>query len=104
MLLGRVEQSAVIDQLLSNARSCLSEAIVIKGEVGIGKSALLGCADQLASGMQVLRIGGVESEAEIAFGALHLLSQARRPHMPLTGASELCHGLRRCSGSCRRTT
>jgi DNA-binding CsgD family transcriptional regulator len=46
---------------------------VIKGETGIGKSALLGYAAHLASDMRVLRISGVESEAEIAFGALHLL-------------------------------
>ena len=73
MLLGRAQESAVIDQLLSNARSSGSGAIVIKGEAGIGKSALLDYAAQLASGMRVLRVSGVESEAEIAFGALHLL-------------------------------
>jgi hypothetical protein len=104
VLLGCTEESAVIDQLLSNARSGLSGAIVIEGEAGIGKSALMGSAAQVASGMRVLRISGVESEAEIAFGVLHLLSHARRPHMPLTGASEPHHGLTRCSGSCLRTT
>jgi len=73
VLLGRAHESAVIDQLLLNARSGGSGAIVIKGEAGIGKSALLGYAAHLASDMRVLRISGVESEAEIAFGALHLL-------------------------------
>jgi predicted ATP-dependent serine protease len=73
VLLGRAQESAVIDQLLLNARSGGSGAIVIKGEAGIGKSALLGYAAHLASDMRVLRISGVESEAEIAFGALHLL-------------------------------
>lgn len=76
MLLGRAEESAVIDQLLANARQGGSGAIVIKGEAGIGKSALLDHATQLASGMRVLRISGVETEAEIAFGTLHLLLHA----------------------------
>lgn len=73
MLLGRAEESAIIDQLLANARNGSSGAIVIKGEAGIGKSALLDYAAHHASDMRVLRISGVESEAEIAFGALHLL-------------------------------
>jgi predicted ATPase len=73
VLLGRAEESAVIDQLLANARSGSSGTIVIKGEAGIGKSTLLDYAAHHASGMRVLRISGVESEAEIAFGALHLL-------------------------------
>jgi predicted ATPase len=73
VLLERAEESAVIDQLLANARSGSSGTIVIKGEAGIGKSTLLDYAAHHASGMRVLRISGVESEAEIAFGALHLL-------------------------------
>ena len=68
MLLGRAEESAVIDQLLANARSGSSGTIVIKGEAGIGKSTLLDYAAHHASGMRVLRISGVESEAEVAFG------------------------------------
>jgi hypothetical protein len=73
VLVGRAEQSAVIDQLLSNARHGVSGAIVIKGEAGIGKSALLDYGANRASDMRVLSISRVESEAEIAFGALHLL-------------------------------
>jgi AAA ATPase domain len=69
----RAEELALIDQLLSHARRGTSGAIVIKGEAGIGKSALLDHAAYLVSDMRVLRISGVESEAEIAFGALHLL-------------------------------
>jgi len=68
VLLGRAEESAVIDQLLANARSGSSGTIVIKGEAGIGMSALLDYAAHHASGMRVLRISGVESEAEMAFG------------------------------------
>jgi DNA-binding CsgD family transcriptional regulator len=73
VLLARAEELAVIDQLLSHARNGTSGAIVIKGEAGIGKSALLDHAAHLVSDMRVLRISGMESEAEIAFGALHLL-------------------------------
>jgi hypothetical protein len=81
MLLGRAKESAIIDQLLANARQGGSGAIVVKGEAGIGKSALLDHATQLASGMRVLRISGVETEAEIAFGALHLLLHGEPAHV-----------------------
>jgi hypothetical protein len=74
-LVGREEQQAVIDRLLDAARDGRSGALVVRGDAGIGKSALLDHAVRTAgaTGMRVVRGVGIESEAELAFGALHLL-------------------------------
>jgi DNA-binding CsgD family transcriptional regulator/tetratricopeptide (TPR) repeat protein len=76
VLVGREEQQAVVDRLLAGARQGRSGALVVRGEAGIGKSSLLDHAihaAHAAGGMQVVRGVGIESEAELAFGALHLL-------------------------------
>lgn len=76
MLYGRAAELAVIDQLLREARESRSGVLVVRGEAGIGKSALLDHAAHRAAecdGAQVLRVTGVESEAELPFAALHLL-------------------------------
>ena len=56
--------------------------LVVRGEAGAGKSALLDHAAGQATGMVVLRSAGVESEAELPFAALHRLL---RPVLGLTG-------------------
>ena len=73
VLLGRAAEKAVIDQLLGAARAGRSGTLVIRGDAGIGKTALLNYAEQAASGMRVLRARGVETEAEFAFAGLHML-------------------------------
>jgi DNA-binding CsgD family transcriptional regulator len=73
MLFGRERESARIDEVLDAARARRSGALVVRGEAGIGKSALLNAAMERADGMQVLRARGVESEVEIAFSGLHEL-------------------------------
>lgn len=70
---GREAEQQVIDGLLADARAGRSGAVVVRGEAGIGKTALLGYAAGAADGMLVLRAAGVETEAELAFGGLHLL-------------------------------
>jgi DNA-binding CsgD family transcriptional regulator len=62
-----------LDALLEGARSSRSGVLVVRGEAGIGKSALLDDAVARARGMPVLRAIGVESEAEMAFAGLHQL-------------------------------
>jgi DNA-binding CsgD family transcriptional regulator len=73
MLVGRDAELAHVGRLLGEATSGRSTAVVIRGEAGIGKSALLDHAVATADGMRVIRGVGIESEAELAFGALHLL-------------------------------
>lgn len=67
------EQQKVIEGLLAGARASRSSAVVVRGEAGIGKTALLGYAAGAANEMLVMRAAGVETEAEFAFSGLHLL-------------------------------
>jgi DNA-binding NarL/FixJ family response regulator len=85
MLRGREIQQAVIDELLSQARAGASGALALRGEPGIGKTALLDYAANRAKGddMPVLRAVGVESEAELPFAGLYQLT---RPALAQLGA------------------
>ena len=73
MLRGREQQCGVLDELLADARAGRSRVLVVRGEPGIGKTALLDYAIRSASGFRVARAAGVESEMELAFAALHQL-------------------------------
>src|SRR2546425_1243696 len=70
MLLGRSAERAQVDRLLAEAVGGKSAALVIRGEPGIGKTALLRYAAERADGMTVLTAQGVESESELTFSAL----------------------------------
>src|SRR4051794_31174563 len=72
-LRGRRDERAVLDALLANARAGRSEVLVVRGEAGIGKTALLDYAVESAPDFRVLRVAGVESEMELPFAALHQL-------------------------------
>src|SRR5215469_10296091 len=72
-LLGREPECAAIDKLLDDARAGTGGALVIRGEAGIGKSALLDYARQRAAPMVILSAAGVEAEADLAFAGLHEL-------------------------------
>ncbi len=71
MLLGRQAECEQLDVLLAAARAGKSGALVLRGEAGIGKSALLEYAAANATGMGVLRARGVESESELPFSGLY---------------------------------
>ncbi|HEV3013723.1 MAG TPA: ATP-binding protein, partial [Actinomycetota bacterium] len=81
MLYGRRAQCDALERLLADARRSRSGVLVVRGEAGAGKSALLEHAAGQADGMLVLRATGVESEAELPFAALH---QLLRPVLGLT--------------------
>ncbi|MET7463734.1 LuxR C-terminal-related transcriptional regulator [Nonomuraea sp. NPDC005501] len=81
MLFGREMEQAEIDGLLSAATSRHSGALHISGEPGIGKSALLEYAAEQAGPIRVLRVTGVESEAELPYAALHLLLRPMLDHI-----------------------
>jgi DNA-binding CsgD family transcriptional regulator len=72
-LRDRVGERERLAQLLQDARDGRSGVIVVRGEAGVGKSALLRYAAQQASGFRVAHIAGVESEMELPFAGLHRL-------------------------------
>ena len=73
MLVDRRTERAALDSLIASAREGIGRALILRGEPGIGKTALLEYAIESASGFQIARAGGVESEMELAFAALHQL-------------------------------
>ena len=73
MLFGREAESAAVEGLIARAGSSRSSALIVRGEPGVGKSALLAHAIGRAAGTRVLRAGGIEAESELAFAALHQL-------------------------------
>ena len=70
MLMGRVPECARIERLLAGARLGTSGVLVIVGEPGVGKTALLEHAIARADGMAVLRARGAEPEIDVPFGGL----------------------------------
>ena len=72
-LLGRQREREALDGLIEDLRSGHGWALVVHGEAGVGKSALLGYAVEIAPDMRVIRAVGVESEMELAFAGLHQL-------------------------------
>jgi DNA-binding CsgD family transcriptional regulator len=72
-LLDRHGERAVLDRVLDQARGGSSAVLVVRGEPGIGKTALLDYAAGRAVGFRVIRAWGVESEMELAFAGLHQL-------------------------------
>jgi DNA-binding CsgD family transcriptional regulator len=72
-LVGRERECGNIEQLLRNARQGESGSLVLLGEPGIGKTALLDYAAQRAGTATVLRTAGVDVESDLAFAGLHSL-------------------------------
>jgi AAA ATPase domain len=73
MLLNRLAERAALGGLLDAARAGQSGALVLRGDPGVGKTALLNDAIGSAAGLRVARVAGVESEMELAFAALQQL-------------------------------
>jgi DNA-binding CsgD family transcriptional regulator len=71
--LGRTTERAQLDELLARVRAGESNALLIRGEAGIGKTALLRYAARQASGFQVTQLTGVEAEMELPFAAIYQL-------------------------------
>ena len=73
MLLDRLPERAALSQLLDAARAGRSGVLVMRGDPGIGKTALLEYLVESASGLRVARVAGVESEMELAYAAVQQL-------------------------------
>ena len=72
-LIGRATESEAVQGVLTSVRGGFSATLVLRGEAGIGKTALLEFAIESAWDFQVLRVTGIESEMELGFAALHQL-------------------------------
>src|SRR5436309_4280530 len=73
MLRGRRNEREVLDRQLQRVRAGESPVLVMRGEAGVGKTALLDYVAKRASGYRLVRVTGVESEVELAFAGLHQL-------------------------------
>jgi DNA-binding CsgD family transcriptional regulator len=73
MLRGRSAERVQLDRLLGAIHAGQSAVLVLRGEAGIGKTALLEYTAERAEGCRVLRAVGVESEMELPFAGLHQL-------------------------------
>src|SRR5437773_8278113 len=72
-LRGRASECALLDDFVSAIRRGVSRSLVLKGEAGIGKTALLEYLIASASDLTVVRAVGVQSDMELAFASLHQL-------------------------------
>jgi DNA-binding CsgD family transcriptional regulator len=72
-LLGRRDECGVLDRLVAGVRAGESQVLVLRGEAGAGKTALLDYLRERATGCQVTRTAGAESEMDLSFAALHQL-------------------------------
>ena len=98
-LLNRETERAVLDGLLADLRSGRGRALVVRGEAGVGKSALLEYVAGAAADMRLARAVGVESEMELAFASMHqlcapLLDRLEVLPGPQRDALEIAFGLR----------
>src|SRR5438270_8237996 len=73
VLHGRRSEREALGRLLEAVRGGQSRVLVVSGEPGVGKTALLQSVIQSAPGFRVTRSVGVESEMELAFAALQQL-------------------------------
>jgi DNA-binding CsgD family transcriptional regulator len=97
-LKGRTRECAQLDGFLGVIRQGESRSLVLRGEAGIGKTALLEYLIESASDLTVVRAVGVESEMELAYASLHqlcapLLDRLERLPAPQRQAVEIVFGL-----------
>src|SRR5436190_7275524 len=72
-LRGRRSECEALDRVVATVRTGQSSVLVVRGEAGVGKSALLEYLFGRASGCRIVRAAGVESEMELPFAGLHQL-------------------------------
>jgi DNA-binding CsgD family transcriptional regulator len=102
VLLGRASEREALDGLLDNVRGGQSAVLVIRGEAGVGKTALLHYCARQASGFRAARIAGAEAEMELPFAGLHQLCApvlGRLDTLPEPQRDALCVALGLASGA-----
>jgi len=80
-LLGRRSECEALDRLLADVQAGQSRVVVLRGEAGVGKSALLGHVLDGAADWHVATAAGVESEMELAYSGLHQLCAPMLDHL-----------------------
>jgi DNA-binding CsgD family transcriptional regulator len=98
-LLGRADECAVLDEVLGDVRRGRSRSLVLRGEAGIGKTALLEYLVESAPDLTLARAAGVESEMELNYATLHQLCGPMLDRLPALPAPqrdglEIVFGLR----------
>jgi DNA-binding CsgD family transcriptional regulator/tetratricopeptide (TPR) repeat protein len=97
-LYGRRRECAVLDELLDQVRGGRGTVLVLRGEAGVGKTALLEYVTARARGCRLARVTGVQSEMELAFAGLHqlcapMLSRAESVPVPQREALRTAFGM-----------
>ncbi|PRC41775.1 hypothetical protein C6A85_000000113895, partial [Mycobacterium sp. ITM-2017-0098] len=72
-LRGRVSECARLDELIAAVKPGACQVLVVRGEAGVGKTALLDHAASRSDGFHVLRVSGIESDMELAYAGLQQL-------------------------------
>ena len=80
-LRGRHSECGLLDRLIDAVRAGESQALVVRGEPGVGKTALLDYLVDHASECVVARVAGVQSEMELAFSGVHQLCAPMLDHL-----------------------
>ena len=98
-LLGRADECAVLDEVIGDVRRGRSRSLVLRGEAGIGKTALLEYLVESAQDLTLARAAGVESEMELNYATLHQLCGPMLDRLPALPAPqrdglEIVFGLR----------
>jgi DNA-binding CsgD family transcriptional regulator len=78
--MDRLSERGVLDRFVADVRVGEGRALVVRGEPGVGKTVLLDYLAGRASGCQVVRAAGVQSEMELAFAGLHQLCAPMLEH------------------------
>ncbi|MDA0160375.1 AAA family ATPase [Solirubrobacter ginsenosidimutans] len=97
-LLGRQSECEALERLVAGVRDGESRVLVLRGEAGVGKTALLEHLSGSAAGCRIVRAAGVESEMELPFAGLHglcasLLGHLRQLPVPQAAALSTAFGL-----------
>ena len=87
-LIGRDAERSVLSRLVDDVRGGASRALVVHGEAGMGKTALLEYVAGRASDCRVLSVAGVQAEIEFGFAALHQLCVAVLDHVDAVPAPQ----------------
>jgi DNA-binding CsgD family transcriptional regulator len=83
--LDRDSEREALEQLVAAVRAGRGRVLVLRGDAGVGKTALLGHLSTAAEGCRIAQVAGVESEMELAFGGLQALCApllGRLPNLP----------------------